>query len=78
MAELQDVIAQGQQEKQGLEKMLQRRQDLVDEGVGRLEEMQTMLTSHHKRASFDTMKLLLASLKARKAHERLVPGWWGG
>ena len=70
VAELEEVIAQVKKEKAEVEKALDRRQDLLDESVGKIEEMEHAVTTEHKRASFSTMKMLLAFSRTREQHAR--------
>jgi len=70
MTELEEVIARVRKENQEVEKKLDKKQELLDESVGRIEEMEKAVTTEHKRSSFSTMKLLLAFSRAKEKHSR--------
>jgi hypothetical protein len=70
LKQMADRVAEVCHEVSELQALLTRRQELLDEAVGRQDELTKALENEKRKATFSLMRMLAAAKRAKEAHER--------
>lgn len=77
LKQMADRVAEVRHEVSELQALLTRRQELLDEAVGRQDELTKALENEKRKATFSLMRMLAAAKRTKEAHERYeYEGWF--